>query len=300
MHANEYCRACCLRSALGRADQLPLEPQVIEQVKKEIREAAAGCEGRESAPSISAVLLNIIRKYQDIDAPMLEAKKRFNRLMLSVEEKVMGIVRASGDPIRRAIQFAMTGNYIDFGVIADVSEKKLMELMEESAGIGIPDRVLQSFKEELASARSLLYITDNCGEIVMDKILIRLLLEMYPGLQITVLVRGFNIQNDATIEDAEDIGLTSLVPVTGNGVKVPGTPLDGCLRVPPETEALIRAADIRIAKGQGNFETLCGTGMNTFYMFLCKCDTFMDRFGMARFSGVLINEKDLDYLTSGS
>jgi uncharacterized protein with ATP-grasp and redox domains len=247
---------------------------------------------------MTAVLLNVIRKYQDIDAPMLEAKKRFNRLMLSVEEKVMGIVRASGDPIRRAIQFAMTGNYIDYGVIADVSEEKLMELMEESAGIAIPDRILQSFREEMASARSLLYITDNCGEIVMDKILIRLLREMYPDLEITVLVRGFDIQNDATREDAEDVGLTALVPVTGNGVKVPGTPLDGSLRVAPETEALIRAADVRISKGQGNFETLCGTGLNTFYMFLCKCDTFMDRFDMARFSGVLVNEKDLRFLSS--
>ena len=198
MLANETCRACCLRSALNKADQIPLDPQTIEQIKKEIREAAAGCAGRESAPSMTAVLLNVIRKYQDIDAPMLEAKKRFNRLMLSVEEKVMGIVRASGDPIRRAIQFAMTGNYIDYGVIADVSEEKLMELMEESAGIAIPDRILQSFREEMASARSLLYITDNCGEIVMDKILIRLLREMYPDLEITVLVRGFDIQNDAT------------------------------------------------------------------------------------------------------
>lgn len=298
MLANETCRACCLRSALNKADQLPLDPQTIEQIKKEIREAAAGCEGRESAPSMTAVLLNVIRKYQDIDAPMLEAKKRFNRLMLSVEEKVMGIVRASGDPIRRAIQFAMTGNYIDYGVIADVSEEKLMELMEESAGIAIPDRILQSFREEMASARSLLYITDNCGEIVMDKILIRLLREMYPDLEITVLVRGFDIQNDATREDAEDVGLTDLVPVTGNGVKVPGTPLDGSLRVAPETEALIRAADVRISKGQGNFETLCGTGLNTFYMFLCKCDTFMVRFDMARFSGVLVNEKDLRFLSS--
>ena len=138
----------------------------------------------------------------------------------------------------------------------------------------------------MASARSLLYITDNCGEIVMDKILIRLLREMYPDLEITVLVRGFDIQNDATREDAEDVGLTALVPVTGNGVKVPGTPLDGSLRVAPETE------------GQGNFETLCGTGLNTFYMFLCKCDTFMDRFDMARFSGVLVNEKDLRFLSS--
>ena len=71
MLANETCRACCLRSALNKADQLPLDPQTIEQIKKEIREAAAGCAVRESAPSMTAVLLNVIRKYQDIDAPML-------------------------------------------------------------------------------------------------------------------------------------------------------------------------------------------------------------------------------------
>ena len=117
----------------------------------------------------------------------------------------------------------------------------------------------------------MVYLTDNCGEVVLDKMLVKLLKEMYPNLDITVIVRGEQILNDATMEDAVQIGMTDMVNVIGNGNNIAGTWLDA---VSEQALKLIDQADVIIAKGQGNFETLYGCGKNIYYMFLCKCQLF--------------------------
>ena len=148
-------------------------------------------------------------------------------------------------------------------------------------------------KNDLISKKKLVYITDNCGEIVMDKILIRLIRQMNPMLDVTILVRGMPTHNDATPLDAAFVGLSDIAPVIGNGTCAPGTPLDGRLIVPEGIRELLGGADICIAKGQGNFESLHGSGLNIYYLFLCKCTAFMDRFGMEQFAGVMVNESEV-------
>ena len=147
-----------------------------------------------------------------------------------------------------------------------------------------------ALKKDLENGKSLVYMTDNCGEIVMDKLFIRMIKEQYPHLNITALVRGEIVLNDATYEDAQFVGLTDLVNVVGNGAKVAGTPLD---RISDEAKELLLNADVMIAKGQGNFESLSGCGLNIYYMFLCKCTWFEMRFQLKQFSPVLINDRHL-------
>ena len=96
--------------------------------------------------------------------------------------------------------------------------------------------------------------------------------------------------NDATIEDARAVGLTEITRVIGNGSNIAGNSLG---YISTEAEDLIRNADVVIAKGQGNFESLNGCGLNIYYLFLCKCDWFVKRFQMKRLTGVLINDRNL-------
>ena len=131
------------------------------------------------------------------------------------------------------------------------------------------------------------YITDNAGEIVLDKVFVEILKTLYPELEIGVIVRGTPVLNDATFMDAEDVGLTKIVEVISNGTDVPGTPLD---EVSETALKWIESADLCIAKGQGNFETLRGCGKNIYYLFLCKCELFVRKFGVERFTPVLSNE----------
>lgn len=141
----------------------------------------------------------------------------------------------------------------------------------------------------------MVYLTDNCGEIVLDKILIRFIQEIYPKLKITVIVRGKNVINDATMEDAEEIGLTKQVRCIGNGNSAPGTVFRD---LSEEAKQVLTNADVIISKGQGNFESMVGEGFNPYYIFLCKCELFVRRFGLQQYETVFVKEERLNMAKS--
>ena len=124
----------------------------------------------------------------------------------------------------------------------------------------------------------------------MDKLLVQTLRRLYPDLEITVMVRGGQVLNDATMEDAVQVGFDRLdgVTVMGNGDRLAGTDLT---RISPEAHAAMTSANLILAKGQGNYETLQGCGLNVYYAFLCKCQFFANRFGVPVYTGMLVREK---------
>lgn len=217
-----------------------------------------------------------------------ELKKEFNQLMMDLEEELMLSIRESADPLERALIYSRIGNYIDFAALSHVKKEELLSLIEEGRQESLDKEEYRHFCEELSSASSLVYLTDNCGEIVLDKLVIRILKERFPKLDIQVIVRGFPAANDATIEDAKMCGLTEFVPVIGNGNDVGGTWLP---HISKESLSLIKNADVIISKGQGNFETLHGCALNIYYLFLCKCEWFMRMFQAEKFQGMFVNEK---------
>jgi hypothetical protein len=215
-------------------------------------------------------------------------KKEYNQYMLGEEPKIYQEIISSPDPLLTALKLARTGNYIDFGAMGSIDNAKLRTLLSNAKDEFIDPSEYVSLKEELKNSSSLVYLTDNCGEIVLDKLLIQVIKEQFPNLIVTVIVRGLPVLNDATLEDAEMTGLTAITKVIGNGTQIAGTQPD---LISSEARELLENADVIISKGQGNFETLHGWGFNAYYMFLCKCDWFVNRFGLERYKGVLLNEK---------
>lgn len=220
-----------------------------------------------------------------------DIKRHFNNLIMGMEYTIWNNINNSDSPLKSAVQYAMMGNYIDFGAMAKVDEDKLLELIGTAHSIDIATEEFENFKREIQSAKSLVYLTDNCGEVVFDKLMIKTIKKLYPDLEINVIVRGENVLNDATMDDAVQIGLTDIVNVTGNGSGIAGTSLES---VNAQTRAKIDNADIIIAKGQGNFETLRYCGKNIYYIFMCKCEMFASRFNVPRFSGMFINDLRMD------
>ncbi len=218
-----------------------------------------------------------------------EIKKEFNRLMLSAEKELEVKIRASADPVKTAMLYARAANYIDFGAYSHVSRDTLSTLLEKAAADELEEEVYELLCRDLETAKELVYVTDNCGEVVADKLVIRILKERWRDLHVTVLVRGAQALNDATLEDARQTGLSEEADVMANGSGVTGTPL-ACIS--PQAKELLEKADVIIAKGQGNYETMNGCGLNVYYSFLCKCDWFQKRFGLSQNKGVLIREKD--------
>ena len=195
---------------------------------------------------------------------------------------------AAPDPLKRAVQYAMTGNFIDFAALDSVDEGTLKKLLSEADAIAIDAGVLEGFREAVLSAKRITYLLDNCGEIVMDRVLMRVIRQLNPGAAVTAVVKGAPVVNDATREDAEQVRLSEAAAVIDTGVGIAGVP-EG--RVSEMCRRAMDEADVLISKGQANYETLCGCGLNIYYIFMCKCRLFMDRFHVPQFAGLIVREE---------
>lgn len=240
-----------------------------------------------SAPVIVGKIYDLQKEMFGIEQDFTETKRYFNEQMLLRYDTFSQAVNASNEPIKLAIQYAMIGNFIDFGAMKDVDENQLHELLAKAESIDLNPTEYNNLRNEILNKEKMVYLTDNCGEIVFDKLLIETIQKINPELDIKVIVRGYKVLNDATMEDAFQVGLDQMAAVTGNGSNIAGTCLDN---ISDEAKNLIEQADFIISKGQGNFETLQECGLNIYYLFLCKCMMFANRFKVPRFTGMLLND----------
>lgn len=286
MLLNEGCVACLLRKKLNNAPA-GAAPEAVAEYRRRVRSAIENGRDR-SSPEVNAEVSAI---YRDIFGPERDytgIKRHFNALMLALEPGMQADVDAAPDALMRAVQYAMVGNYIDFAALGDVDEGELRRRLDAVDAMAVDPAMLADLRSEVLSARRLVLFTDNCGEIVTDKVLLHTLARLNPGLQNTVILRGAPVVNDATVEDAEQVGMGEVAPrVIGSGCDLPGAVLT---RISAEALSEVDAADVIISKGQANCEGLSGCGRNIFYIFMCKCDLFTGRFNVPRFSGVLTRE----------
>lgn len=287
MDINLECIYCTIKKADSKYSRYEINEEKKLEFMKKVFHIISMAEIRDTSPYISAKISRIIKKEFNITDSYYEIKKEFNNLLGSMEDEILSIIYGSEDKLLTALKYAMVGNFIDFGAMENVNKDKLKELIKNAADQVVDMDEYNKFKKELNYVNKIAYIADNAGEIVFDKIFIKIINEMYPHIDINVIVRGKPVLNDATIMDAEETGLSSLARVTGNGTDIPGTQLN---KINPESKKIIDNADLIISKGQGNFESLFGCGKNIYYIFLCKCDLFAKRFNMEKFKGVFINE----------
>lgn len=290
MKLNPFCMCCALNKQEQKIRHYPDMEKKTEYMKK-VMALMSNTEEKDCAPSLSVDIQKLYSSFWN--CPMedfTEIKKEFNQLMLSMEISIEDKIRKSNDPLEKALLYARIGNYIDFAALSNVDQSTVITLLDEKSSEDLDEKEYKNFLHDLSSAKKLVYLTDNCGEVVLDKMAVKILKEQYPNLDITVIVRGYPVVNDATMEDAEEIGLTDLVNVIGNGSNVGGTWIPG---ISSESRELLYNADLIIAKGQGNFETLNDCGLNIYYLFLCKCDLFQRRFHAENLQGMFLNERRL-------
>ena len=254
---NSHCTQCLLKQHLTNYPDTATEEERLTYIRRLfsiLTEIAPG----ESSPVIVNRILTLQKEMFDQFVDYTDIKKHFNQLMLEQEDWIYADISSATDPIRRALQYVMKGNYIDFGVLSDVNSEKLMELLSQAKDQTIDELIFEELMQDLTSAKNMVLLTDNCGEIVLDKLLIRTIMSQFPDLQIHVIVRGGHALNDATMEEARD---------------------------------LLEQADVILSKGQGNFESLQYCGLNIYYLFLCKCDLFTKRFHTHLYNGILTNDR---------
>lgn len=286
---NPGCISCLIKSRLEDfPENTPREKQILymQRVLKEISEAPKSV----SAPVIVRTINEIQKDMFGYNKDFTHVKAYFNDLMLGKVPAIEEKLKESEDALKLAIQYAMTGNYIDFGAMDKVDENELQRFLDDAHNNYVNETEYAALKADISNAKEIVYLTDNCGEIVMDKVLVQEIQKTNPDANITVIVRGMPVLNDATMEDAIQVGLTDMVNVIGNGSEIAGTSLE---EISEEAKSKMEQADVIFAKGQGNFETLQMCGLNIYYIFMCKCEMFAKRFQVPRFSGMLLNDKNV-------
>ncbi len=257
------CIPCFVRQALDSIRFVTDDPEIHEQVLKKTLEIARAMDMKQPPPAMSRHLHHHIRELTGIEDPYREVKDRFNRFILELYPQLKAHVEASATPFETATRLAIAGNIIDFGVKSTLEKAQVQEAVDHALTAPLNGEI-DTFFNAIQNAREILYIADNAGEIVFDK----LLLEQLPRDKVTFVVRGAPIINDATMRDAEEAGIPDLVPVIDSGSTAPGTIIEQCS---PEFQARFQKADLIISKGQGNYETLSNEENTIFFLLKVKC-----------------------------
>lgn len=273
----------CARCLYDHQVQKSTDPDYLAQVKDII-------EGRSEEDTTAVLVYRIKQVYERMFGRFdkySDIKRRYNDLVLQMESGVRKKIEASDDPLAAALGFARIGNYIDYGAMHDVDEETFLGLFDDAQLKEKDLAVYESFLRNCKDADTFLLIADNCGEIVLDKLLLEQLKLRFPQLTLQVLVRGDDVLNDVTLEDAAYTGIDRIAQVFSNGKAVAGTVYE---MMPEDARRALDNADVILAKGQGNYESLSGQGRHLFYAFLCKCDYFTSQFSVPLLTGMLIEE----------
>ena len=290
MRLDSQCILCLLKRHAETAAKCGTEEQVTAFTRDLMRMI---CDGpvEMSAPFYTPGITKLFTEHFGLaDDRFAEEKEASNRYAMERFDTITRMVRSAPDPLYAGLQAAILGNYIDFSALqGEVSFEKLDEMLALLHTIEVDRSVFSSLRSDLEAGKHLLYLTDNAGEIVFDRVFLEVIRDSFPRLSITVCVRGGPAQNDATIADAQAVGMP--FPVIGNGTRIPGTVLE---LASDELKAALSTADVILAKGQANVETLLDTGhgYNVYYAFLVKCKRFIDRFGKEKLTPMLVRDKD--------
>jgi len=279
------CIPCFVRQALDSARLATDDEQIHEKVVREVLRLAADLDMSQSPPAIGQRIHRLIRKLVDNTDPYRELKQRFNRLALRLCDELKERVRTSEDPLETAVRLAIAGNIIDLGVKTSLKESDIERIIRGCLTADFDSQQIEGFRNAVSGAGKILYLADNAGEIVFD----RLLIEQLPTERVTLAIKGEPVINDATIEDAQFAGLSEMVEVIDNGSDAPGTILETCSQTFRDR---FENADLIIAKGQGNYETLSDIGKNIFFILKAKCPV------IARDLGCEVGEMILQRSTS--
>jgi uncharacterized protein with ATP-grasp and redox domains len=274
------CIPCFLRQALSAARLISPDKNIHELVMRNVLRKTAEMDLNQPPPAMGRLIYQMVREISGNNDPYKSIKDKYNQFVLGLYPEFQKIILTADKPFEVAVRLAIAGNIIDFGVGSDIRTADVYDIVNQSITQELVGSI-EKLEHAISAANKILYLGDNSGEIVFD----RLLIEQLPREKITYAVRGYPIINDVTMADAEATGITDLVKVVDNGSDAPGTLLDQCSN---EFCDIFAEADLIISKGQGNYESLSDTHKNIFFIFTVKCPVVASNTGHPKGSIVII------------
>ena len=282
MRISDSCAACLYDKQKNRTDHAEYLAEIKDILDKR--------KETDTSPYMVYLFGKVHEKYFGAAADYKEIKKQYNDLVLGMEDSLRQEIKKAEDPLAKAIVMARIGNYIDFGAMNHVDQDTFLSMFSDCEMREDDRRVYASFLKECETAGNFLLVCDNCGEIVLDRLMLEQLKERFPRLHVMAMVRGGEVLNDATEDDAFYTGLERTAEIVSNGAAIAGTIYE---MLPERAREIMDEADVILAKGQGNYESMSGQGRHIFYLFLCKCDLFTGRFQVPKLTGMFVEEKIL-------
>ncbi|MDD5688281.1 MAG: ARMT1-like domain-containing protein [Elusimicrobia bacterium] len=279
MKTHDDCIPCYFKQVLSIVQKVTDDEKLQSSAIKKASEISSKLSLENSPAENIYFILKEIHTILDCTDPFKEDKIKYNRIALDMYPQLQNIVRTSKNPLYTATQIAAAGNIIDLGIQKSFNiTDTLNEVLKNGFGINHFD----DFKKNVEKARNILYLLDNTGEIVFDKILI----EQIKSHNITVVVNEGPILNDATYEDAILVGLDKIAKVITTGTDTIG-------KIPERSSSQFKdafySADLIIAKGHANYEILNETNLNIFFILRAKCDVVAQSLGVKCGESALFN-----------
>jgi uncharacterized protein with ATP-grasp and redox domains len=254
------CYPCFLRQALSAARRAQADDDLQKRILLDTMQALSDLPDDATPPEIALSIHRLVREQTGIDDPYRQDKEEATEHALTLYPRLKRLVETSPDPLQTAVRLAISGNIIDLGVAETYDlEANLQRVLEQT----LASKDLEPLRQALATDPSILYLADNAGETVFDRVLIETI-----DCPVTYAVKASPIINDATREDAVAAGITAIAEVIDNGSNAPGTLLAYCSS---EFRQHFEQAELIIAKGQANYESLSRHPAPIFFLLQAKC-----------------------------
>jgi len=265
------CYPCFVKQGLAALRLSTPDPALQKRAIEEMMRRLQGLDLERSPSFLSRIPYDVAREITGVADPFGPAKRETNRLALALVPALRRKIAAALDPLHMAIKAALSGNVIDLGIGHPFDlERDAMRITDNPITLDH----YEAFAKLLGQCRRLLYICDNAGEIAFDCLLVE---QLKQRCEVTASVKSGPIINDATMEDARAVGLTDLVRVIKTGSDHIGVEWE---YASAEFRKAFASADLILAKGQGNFETLNERPDEIFFLLKAKCPEVADEIGV--------------------
>lgn len=288
METTIECIPCLIKQGIKVAKYLGKTQESTSEMIREILEMLSKESYQKNPPFLSKKIHSIICKHTKEEDPYKNIKTYYNQKVMDMEDALKKRIEDSENKIFESLKLAIAGNIIDFGTENEINENILIESIGQIDKKDLEINDFDKMYQSLLTSKRLLYIGDNCGEIVFDKIFLENIKKYFPDIELYFGVRGNPIINDITEKDAEEVGMEKFAKIINNGDGAPGVVLED---VSLEYKKLFYDVDTVIAKGQGNYETLNDVDReNLYFLFMAKCDVVSNELKVKKGSLICKNQ----------
>ena len=275
MKIHDKCLPCMVNQVIKVANITGVNNK--EELLKEVFTYLSKMDFEATTPEIIGEIFGMIKEHTNNQDPYKETRNYYNTLFSKLLPEFEKKIEQAEDSFQLAVRYAIVGNIIDFNPIHNTLLEDIFDYFEKMEQLELAIDDSRELAEDILNSKTLLYLGDNCGEICMDKILLKKIKELNPNVKIFFGVRGKPVVNDSIAEDAYAVGIDEYAEVIDNGDGSLGTVLK---RTSREFKEVYKKADVVIAKGQANYECLSEEKKKIYFLLMTKCDVIANDIGV--------------------